>query len=224
VAPDAVGRADRFAAYVAHELRTPIALQRALAEAVPADPRAGKVALRSLCAEIVAGCEQQQRLIEALLALTHSHRGLTRPEPVDIAAVMGGSLHAHDPCELDSVVALAPAVAIGDRTLLERLCVNLISNAIRHNIPGGRIEVTTRTEAGRALLSVVNTGPLIPAGELARLFEPFERLGSRPHACDAGAGLGLAIVQSIAERHDATIAAHARACGGLALEVRFPHA
>jgi signal transduction histidine kinase len=186
-----------------------------------ADPDADKVALRAMCAGVVASC-QQQRLIEAILDLTLSQRGLTRREPVDIAAITSHALQAHELSELDSVVALAPAVATGDPTLLERLAANLISNAIRHNIPHGRVEVATRTAAGRSRLSVANTGPLIPAGELRRLFQPFERLGRQPQAGADGIGLGLAIVQSIADAHDATVAAHARAGGGLAIDVRFP--
>jgi signal transduction histidine kinase len=218
---DAFDGRDRFASYIAHELRTPIALQRALAEAALADPHADKVALRTMGEGIVASCERQQRLIEALLDLTRSQRGLTRQDPVDIAAITSRALRAHELSELDSVVALEPAVATGDPTLVERLAANLVSNAIRHNIPHGRIEVATRTDAGRALLFVANTGPLIPAGELTRLFQPFERLGSQPRASADGIGLGLAIVQSIGDAHKATVAAHPRAGGGLEIEVRF---
>jgi len=215
---------ERFAAYVAHELRTPIALQRALAEVALADPHADDASLRAMCEAIVAGCERQQRLIESLLDLTHGQRGLTRREPVDIAAVTSEALQAHELRGLDSVVALDPAFAPGDPILLGRLAANLISNAIRHNIPHGRIEVATRAEAERALLRVANTGPLIPADELARLFQPFERLGQQPQAGADGIGLGLAIVQSVAEVHSATVAARVRAGGGLAIEVRFPRA
>ena len=217
-------RRDRFAAYITHELRTPIALQRALAETALADPHADTGALRAMGEGIVAGCEQQQRLIEALLDLTRSERGLARQDPADIAAITSRALHAHELSELDSVVALEPAVATGDSTLLERLVANLVSNAIRHNIPHGRIEVATRTDAGHALLSIANTGPLIPAQELARLFQPFERLGWQPRGCADGLGLGLAIVQSIAEAHNAAVSAHARVGGGLEIAVRFPAA
>jgi signal transduction histidine kinase len=203
-------------------LRTPIALQLALAEATLADPHADTAALRAMGEGILASCEQQQRLIEALLELTRSQRGLNRREPVDLAAIASQALQAHQPGGLDSFVALEPAVVSGDRTLLERLAANVVSNAIGHNTPRGRIEVATRTEGGRGLLSVANTGPLIPAGELARLFEPFARLGSQPRAGDDGVGLGLAIVQSIADAHHATVAARAPAGGGLEIEVRFP--
>jgi signal transduction histidine kinase len=220
--PTPFDRRDRFAAYAAHELRTPIALQLLLAEAALADPHADTVALRAMGEEIVAGCQHQQRLIEALLDLTRSQHGLTRQEPVDIAAMTSQALQAHELRELDSVVALEPAVATGDPTLLERLAANVISNAIRHNIPRGQIEVTTRTDARHALLSVANTGPLIPGGELTRLFQPFERITSQPQAEADGIGLGLAIVRSIADAHNATVAAQARAGGGLEIEVRFP--
>jgi signal transduction histidine kinase len=203
-------------------LRTPIALQLAIAEAALADLDADRVALRAMCEDIVASCEQQQRLIEALLDLTRIRRGLTCLQPVDVAALTGQALQAHELGELDSVVALEPAFVTGDPILLERLAANLVSNAIRHNIPKGRIEVATRTDSGHTVLSVANTGPLIPAGELTRLFQPFERLGSQRQPCPDGVGLGLAIAQSIADAHTATVAAHPRAGGGLEIEVRFP--
>lgn len=222
MAPVVVDLRDRFAAYVAHELRTSVALQLALAEAALADPDAEDRAWRAMGEAIVAGCEEQRRLIDSLLDLTCSQRGPKCREPVDIAALTGRALAAHDLSELDSVLALEPAVATGDPILLERLVANLVSNAIRHNVPHGRIEVVTRTGAGRARLSLANTGPLIPAGELGRLFQPFERLAGRAQAHGGGVGLGLAVVQSIADAHDAAVGARARAGGGLEVEVSFP--
>lgn len=208
---------DRFAAYVAHELRTPIAHQRLRAEAALADPGTD---IRTMCEEIIAGCDEQQRLIDALLDLTRSRSSLICREPVDLAAMTRQVLGSHDPRDLEWAAALGPAVASGDRALLERLCDNLVSNAIRHNVPHGRIEVATMTRAGGAVLSVANTGPAVPSHELGRLFEPFER-GARRRGWSDGAGLGLAIVESIADAHGAVVAARARAGGGLVIEVRF---
>lgn len=213
---------DRFAAYVAHELRTLIACQLASAEAALADPHADAVVWRVMAERVVAGCEEQERVIEALLNLTRGRHRVRRHAAVDIAAITRRALQALVPDDLGDLVALEPAVACGDPTLLERLVANLVTNAIRHNIPHGRIELTTGTYAGCAVLSVANTGPLIPAGQLARLFQPFQRLGSRLHADDEGVGLGLTIVESIADAHGATIAAHARVGGGLKVELRFP--
>lgn len=172
--------------------------------------------------DVVASCERQERLIDGLLQLTVGRRGLTRHEPVDIAATIGQVLRAHDLGEFQTLVTLKPARTTGDAVLLERLAANLISNAARHNVTGGRIEVETRTENEHAVLCVANTGRLIPASELTRVFEPFHRLGTQPRAGDDGLGLGLAIVRAIADAHHATITPHARADGGLKLDVRFP--
>jgi signal transduction histidine kinase len=120
------------------------------------------------------------------------------------------------------MVALEPAQVNGDPDLLERLAANLVSNATRHNIPGGRIKVETRTEPGRAVLAVANTGPVIPADELTRLFQPFQRLNSKPETPSDGLGLGLPIIQAIADAHGAALTARPQPSGGLEVDIRFP--
>jgi len=222
-APATFEEQECFVAYVAHELRTPIALQRTLVEVTLADPLADTAALREMGARVIAGCEHQQALIEALLDLARSQRGLSRHDPVDLAAIAGEVLLAHDLSELESVVVLEPAYTMGDPDLVERLAANLISNAIRHNVTSGcRIEVATGMGLGRAVLSVVNTGPSIPAEELTRLFRPFQRLDVHPRSSAEGVGLGLAIVQEIANAHGAFVTARTRVVGGLEVHVSFP--
>ncbi len=215
---------ERFAAYVAHELRTPLATQRALLELALADPNTDAAGWREIGEEVLCACRHQERLLEACLALARSQGRPERCEPVEIAAIADEALRAHDLSGLERVVVLEPAWAAGDPDLLERLAANLVSNAIRHNIAGGRIEVATRTESGCAHLSVANTGPLIPAGELRRLFQPFQRLALHSADTPDGVGLGLSIVQAIADAHDATVVARARIGGGLGIDVAFPSA
>ncbi len=212
---------ERFAAYVAHELRTPMATQRALLELALSDPGTDVDCWREIGEDVLGACGQQERLLEACLMLARSQGRLQRSEPVDLAAIAAGALETHDLTGLESVIVLEPAWTFGDPDLLERLVANLVSNAVRHNIAGGRIEVATRAEPGGAVLSLANTGPLIPAGEIHRLFEPFERLGSHAGLAADGVGLGLAIVAEIAVAHDATIAALARTGGGLGINVVF---
>jgi signal transduction histidine kinase len=110
------------------------------------------------------------------------------------------------------------------------MVANLVDNALRHNVTGGSAEVGTRMTARLATVWVANTGPVIPAGEVDRLFQPFQQLGAdrvnrRGHAdrdgCDGGHGLGLAIVRAIAAAHGAALTARARPEGGLAIEVGF---
>ena len=90
--------------------------------------------------------------------------------------------------ELRGTTALEPARTTGDPQLIERLVANLVANAVRHNIPGGRLDVATYTAAGRATFTIANTGPVIPTGELTRLFQPFQRLSSHPGPSATGSG------------------------------------
>lgn len=119
-------------------------------------------------------------------------------------------------------VITKPGTLHGDPVLVRRLAANLIDNAVRHNIPGGRVQVTTGTSRDHAVLSVASTGPVIPADEVSRLFQPFQRLQPRRARNGNGHGLGLSIVQAIAEAHGAAITAQAQPGGGLAIKVTFP--
>ena len=214
--------ADRcFLAYAAHELRGSITIQRTLAEVALADPDADTVALRAMGAQVAAACERQERLLEALLTLARSEYGHLRRETVDLASIADEVLRTYVPRELKRSATLEPARTVGDPRLIERLVANLVANAVRHNIPGGRVDVATYTDAGCASLTIANTGPVIPAGELNRLFQPFQRLGSHPRRLADGVGLGLTIVRAIANAHDATVTAHARRAGGLRIEIEF---
>ena len=171
---------------------------------------------------VTAACERQERLLEALLTLARSEYGHLRREPVDLAATAAEVLGAHDHRELMSTTALEPARTTGDPLLVERLVANLIENAVRHNMPGGRLDVATYTAAGHAIFTIANTGPVIPTGELTRLFQPFQRRSSHERSSADGVGLGLAIVQAIANAHDAMVNAEARNGGGLRIDIDFP--
>jgi signal transduction histidine kinase len=218
-----LSEADRyFVAYAAHELRGEITLQLALAETTLADPDADTAALREMGEGVVAACERQARLLEALLTLARSEYGPLRREPVDLAATAAEVLRVHDHDGLRSTSALEVARTTGDPQLVQRLVANLVANAVRHNVPGGRLDIGTYTAAGRAIFTIANTGPVIPTGELTRLFQPFQRLTSHPGPSADGVGLGLAIVQAIANVHDATLTAQPRTGGGLGIDVAFP--
>jgi len=219
--PRIVGEKQRFLAFAAHELRTPLATQRALLELALADPDADVATWREIGADVLGACRRQERLVESCLLFARSQEGPQRRQDVDLAALAADALAAHDVCELERVVELEPARTTGDPDLIARLAANLVSNAIRHNVEDGRIEVATRTEARRAVLVVANTGRPVPAGELRRLFEPFHRLAPQSPNAAEGVGLGLAIVDAIADAHGATLTARARPGGGLAIDVAF---
>ena len=215
-----------FVANASHELRTPLAGQRTLLQVALADPDADAQSLRSTCEEALELGAQQERLIDALLTLAAGERGVERWEPFDLGEVAKSIVvslqHEAERQGIHVDADLTGTTATGDRSLVESLLTNLIDNAIRHNQPGGRVDISTTTRAGRALISVSNTGALIPPDEVDRLFQPFQRLGKERIRLADGHGLGLAIVRAIATAHGATLTARARRQGGLDIEVSFP--
>ncbi len=212
----------QFVANASHELRTPLTLERTLVEVALADPDASPAALRETLTRVLAAGEQQERLIEALLTLSRSQRGLDRNEQIDLAAKTAQTLETLDTGDLTVTTSLGPAWTSGDPQLLERLVANLLTNAVRHNGPPGRIDVRTETRAGLALLRIENTGLAIPADQVDRLFQPFQRLDRERTNGSTGLGLGLSIVQAIATAHHATLSAGVNPGGGLRIEVGFP--
>lgn len=212
----------QFVANASHELRTPLTLERTLLELALSDPNANIDSYRHTCEQLLAVGEQQERLIEALLTLSRSQRGLDSRQPVDLAAVTAAAAAAADHDGLVVDAALEPAHTTGNPRLVERLVANLVGNAINHNVDGGSVSLATGTRDGHALLTVANTGPKIPAGELERLFQPFQRLDATRTSGADGFGLGLSIVRAIADAHGATIATSAPEGGGLHVEVSFP--
>jgi signal transduction histidine kinase len=215
----------RFAANASHELRTPLTRERTLLQVTFADPAATTCTWETVGRELLASNAEQERLIEALLTLASSEAGPGEWEPVDLAAITSDALDAARPeigrAGLRVHTGIQPAAMDGDPLLLQQLAANLIDNAIRHNISGGDIRITTTASDVGAVLSVANSGQVIPAAEVDRLFQPFQRLGSRPARRDGGHGLGLSIVRAIAATHAASIAARPRRGGGLAIDVTF---
>jgi signal transduction histidine kinase len=235
------GAQRQFVANASHELRTPLARQRTLLEVALRDKQATSASLRIACERALAAGEQQERLIASLLTLARGERGLDAFEPFDLGIVATGAVAAvRDEAEARGVTVtadLGPAAALGDSRLAEQLAANLADNAVRYNVAGGHVEISTGDLDGRAFLAVSNTGPVIPPDQLGRLFQPFQRLdpgrGGRGGSSGGagrdgggpergGLGLGLAIVSAIAAAHGAELRAVTRAAGGLAIEVVFP--
>jgi signal transduction histidine kinase len=215
-----------FVANASHELRTPLTAEKTVLQVALADPEANTATLRSACTTALQWTEQQEHLIDALLTLASSQRGIERWEPFDLADIARDAvLHHHQDAERRGIridAALSAAPATGDPALTESLITNLVGNAIRHNVDGGWVEISTAITDGRADLTVSNTGPLISPDEVDRLFQPFQRTGIQRTGSAAGHGLGLAIVGAIVGVHGAELTVAARPEGGLGITVSFP--
>ncbi|HEY5318291.1 MAG TPA: ATP-binding protein [Solirubrobacteraceae bacterium] len=216
----------QFVANASHELRTPLARQRTVAEVALSDPEATIESLRESHERVLAAGEQQERLIEALLTLARSERGLARRETFDLAFVTESVLAARrselEQAGLQLEAKLDAAPAFGEPRLAERLVANLVENALRHNVANGSVHVSTRAAGAHAALSITNTGPLIPPEEVERLLQPFERLDGDRAADRDGVGLGLSIADAIVRAHGGTLVLRAQPDGGLEVEARLP--
>lgn len=215
-----------FVANASHELRTPLAAERALLQVALADPEADTESLRAACEEALRLEAHQEALINGLLTLATTERGLEVRESFDLGQVAFLVLDSrrHDAAErrLQVRSSLSPAPATGDPNLITSLVANLVDNALRHNYEGGELEVTTDVAFGGARLVVSNTGAAVRPSDVDRLFLPFERLASARTDNRSGHGLGLAVVRAIAAAHGATVTAVPGLRGGLEVSVVFP--
>jgi signal transduction histidine kinase len=215
----------RFVANASHELRTPLTEMRTLIDVTLAEPGRTAGPQDPVLVAVRAAVDRSEALIEALLTLARSDRGLGQTEVVDLptavedavdqASTTAAAIH------VSIRTSLRPAQVTGDRVLIERLVTNLIDNAVRHNVPGGWVQAAARRESGFAELTVTNSGEPIPADQVGGLFEPFRRLAGR-ECSPSGAGLGLSIVASVARAHGGQATARARPEGGLDVQIRLP--
>jgi signal transduction histidine kinase len=214
----------RFVAHASHELRTPLTRERALLQVALGDTSTSDM-WRSTAQELLISNREQETLIESLLTLASSEGGLDHREPVDLAHTVRTILRERsdgDPPGLHIDTTLESASLEGDPRLLERLATNLLDNAVTHNLDDGRVDISTGCRDGVAVLTVANTGPVIPESEIDRLFQPLQRLDPDRVHRNNGHGLGLSIVRAIAAAHGAAITAKPSPDGGMSIEVVFP--
>ena len=216
----------RFVANASHELRTPITLERALVEVALADPHPTVESLRDTCERVLAASEQQERLIEALLTLARSQRGLESRAPVDLREITAEVVRSVPADGVEVETDLRDACTTGDQAMIERLVANLVENAVRYNRPGGWISAWTGQRDGLPTIEVTNIGPVVEPAQVEELVKPFYRAVGNGNGNGtgngAGLGLGLSIVHAIAAAHDAALETAARPEGGLRVAVAFP--
>ncbi|MFF4238406.1 sensor histidine kinase [Actinomadura geliboluensis] len=213
----------RFVANASHELRTPLTINRTVLEVAMASRR-NPPETKALAEVLLGNTARHERLIEGLLLLAKSEREPAVRTECPLPDVVRSALDQLGDPAVDVEARLAPAAVSGDPVLLERCAVNLLENAVKYNVPDGRVWVRTGTRGGAAFLQVVNTGPAVPAYEVAAIFEPFRRLRADRTGSRDGAGLGLSIVRAVVRAHGGAVEAEPRPDGGLSVTVRLPAA
>lgn len=214
----------RLVATMSHELRTPLANQQTALDVALADPEATTDDLRGAAAIALDQTRRANNTIESLLTLARVQSGveLARRDSVDLAELVREAVAQIDHRDLDWTVETEHVVARGDAELLRRAVVNLVDNAAVHNVAGGRVDIRLTASGGLARLSVTNTGPDIDPVLAPQLTLPFRRGTTDRTASDRGVGLGLSIVQAVADHHEAQLGLTPLSGGGLAATLTLP--
>jgi two-component system, OmpR family, sensor histidine kinase VanS len=214
----------RFAANASHELRTPLAITQTLLDVARSDPNGDT---SELVDRLHAVNTRAIDLTESLLVLSRAdQRSFTR-EHLDLSLIAEEATETLLPLAEKRGLTIETSgdttPAVGSHALLLQMTMNLVQNAIVHNLPEqGAVWVTTSTHPTSVALTVENTGETLTPQVVATLAEPFLRGTERIRTDQAGVGLGLAIVKSITKAHDGTLILTPRAAGGLRVRVELP--
>jgi two-component system heavy metal sensor histidine kinase CusS len=208
---ESICRLSDFSSDHAHEFRTPISNLMTQTQVMLSKPRAS-AEYREVLASNVEEYERLSRMVADMLFIAKADEGRIVPsfERLELAALIGDLVEFHRLAaeEKNIIIESGGEGAIrGDSLMIRRAIGNLLSNAIRHAPPGGRVGVSIhRVEAGRLSIEVSNTGEAIPAAHLPQLFNRFYRVGASRAGDGSHSGLGLAIVKSIVEAHGGAVA------------------
>jgi signal transduction histidine kinase len=210
----------QFIANASHELRTPLTVMRTAIDVVLAKPAPTREELVSMATEVRQAVDHAERLIEALLVLARNEQTRALTDPLDLAVIAEDALEGRSTDHITTITEFDEAPVTGDGVLLERLVANLLDNAERYNVEDGTVTISTSTNDKASVLRVTNTGTIVPADMVDRLFLPFTRLDDRTR--HEGFGLGLTLVSSITAVHRGTLNASAFPSGGLDITVCLP--
>jgi len=212
---------------IAHELRNPLAIQRAHLEAL----QDGLYPLnQENLAVILEQNQQLTHLVEDLrtLALADAGELALNKRPVDLVSVCNETLARFEPQAKVKEITLVGDFAMeklnstADKERLQQIFDNLMQNAFRYTPNGGEIKLSLHLHGTTAVLEVFNNGPQISEDALAHLFERFYRGDKARDRASGGTGLGLAIARKLAEAHDGTLTAENSLFGGVVFRLTLP--
>jgi two-component system OmpR family sensor kinase len=217
-----------FLADASHELRTPLTSLRGYAELVRLQGGLDEGARDSL-RRIESEGTRMSRLVEDLLTLARSDRGLDRIErvPVDVSDVVEDAvagLRAAHPDQEVEVLTAVPLPVLGDRDQLLQVVNNVLANAAVHATGGGPIAVRADRQNGEVVVRVADSGPGLEPEQAARVFDRFWRADSARTRVRGGSGLGLSIVRALVIDHGGRVSFHSDVAAGTTVTVRLPAA
>ncbi|MBX3445026.1 MAG: HAMP domain-containing protein [Planctomyces sp.] len=219
------GQVRRFTADASHEIRTPLAIIRSEAELGHDSERDPRARFRSILEE----CARLGRLTDQLLILCREDSGASNaPQSrVELSELLAETVDALQSGAQSGSVSIdlavqSEAVVVGAEGGLRQVFRNLLENAVKFTGPGGSVQVTLRSAAGDAIVSVRDTGVGIPPEDVSRIFDRFYQVDQGRSETGVGAGLGLRIVHSIVTAHRGRVSVESTLGSGCVFEVRLP--
>ena len=212
---------------VAHDLRMPITRMRGVAETTLTRD-ADRTAYRDMAVTVIEESDRLVGQINTILELAEIDAGLKvmTMEQVDLARIVNMAIELYQPTAEDREISLTvqiqkqPFFVTGNVNSLQRLLANLLDNAVKFTPACGKITITLTSEGKYALLSVTDNGPGIPQKDRERIFDRFYR-GDASRSI-SGNGLGLALVRSIAEKHNGSVTVNSDGENGSCFVVQIP--
>ncbi len=223
----AFDRQTRFTADASHELRTPLSIVMSEAELALRKERTAPEYRESL-ETVLKASQRMKAVVEGLLTLARADaKELNlRRERLDLRSLVEETAAMVGPLALERkvtvTVAADPVEVEGDRDRLREAGTNLLTNAIRYNVAGGKVDVSLQERGDRAVLAVADTGIGIPEQDRAHVFERFYRVDKARSREQGGTGLGLAITKWAVEAHGGSISFESREGVGTTFTVSLP--
>ena len=219
----------RFVSDASHELKTPLASIRLLADSILQNQEMDRETIQDFVSDIEDEAERLTRITEHLLALTRlDSLPVGETHVVDLCAVgrraVSMLLPVADTAQVTIEASWKPGCTLQcTEDDLYQISFNLIENAIKYNFPGGKVLVSARREGEQIILEVADTGIGIPEAELPKVFNRFYRVDKARSRAAGGTGLGLSIVRDTVRRHGGWVTAQRRDPGGSIFTVGFPY-
>ena len=218
----------RFVSDASHELKTPLASIRLLADSILQTGEMDPDMVRDFVSDIGSEAERLTRITEHLLALTRlDSLPVGEENVVDAAQVTQRTVALLQPVADSAGVSLKENLKPGCTILcteddLSQICFNLVENAIKYNYSGGNVFVSVYRDGDQVLLEVGDTGVGIPEEDLPKVFNRFYRVDKARSRAAGGTGLGLSIVRDTARRHGGEVEARRREPEGTVFTVTLP--
>jgi signal transduction histidine kinase len=218
----------RFVADASHELKTPLASIRLLSDSILQNENMDSETVREFVDDIAHESSRLARITEKLLTLTRLDNAvISEHKRVDVGGVVNTALRMLRPLAQERNITLNSAIApdsviAATEDDLYQIVFNLAENAIKYNVDGGRVDITSQVTSDQVILSVADTGVGVPDEDLPHIFDRFYRVDKARSREAGGTGLGLSIVKDTAALHGGEITAEHGEPGGMIFRVVFP--